>query len=368
MIPPAASRFSVGLALGVTVLLVIVAALNVFPSIEAPRVVKLPKRREPSTACLGGRRDECPAAPDEGMPGARRWPADTLPVQLAALDDAIARATSSPIAAIDARALPVLPAGSDAADARASLAQQIVDFFEYGSRPFVAIPAYWNASATAALRAEVLRFQSLGCAEPGEGADMRTFECERYSELARTMRDDALVADVARKYLGIEPDKPFKLHTVLAGHVAHTPGKLVASGGGWHRDAAFKGIKSMLYLEEVHRDNGPFTMLLNYDDALFAELWDRADPKGRRSRFNDSVVHDALTARAQDAATQPGLPVPTALEILGAPGTLVIFLTHNIHRGKVIEQGERTSITTYYNVGPPPGSAKYRNCKARRRA
>lgn len=115
----------------------------------------------------------------------------------------------------------------------------------------------------------------------------------------------------------------------------------------------------MLYLEEVTRENGPFTMLLNYDDATLAAAYDHADAKGRKTRFNDTAVHRALDPAAASAARRAA---PTALEILGAPGTLVIFLTHNIHRGKLLERGERTSITTYYNVGQPPGGAKYRAC------
>lgn len=197
-----------------------------------------PRRHEPRPQCMTGASAQCPPAPAPEFSGARRWAADALPDHLAALDDAIARSTTMPSAAIDARELPTLsPAAAATASADpVAFAAQLEGFLEYGSRPFVALPAYWNTTVTAALRAELRRFQEAGCAEAGEGGDQRTFECERYSALAQRMRDDKLVAEVARKYLGMRPGAPFKRHTVLAGRVAYSPGRAVSSGGGWHRD------------------------------------------------------------------------------------------------------------------------------------
>lgn len=125
---------------------------------------------------------------------------------------------------------------------------------------------------------------------------------------------------------------------LLYGKVVANSTKEADSGGGWHRDAVYIGLKAILYLSDVHADNGPFTMLIGYDDS-------RLRPRDRRkfTRFDDATI---------DSAIHRGY-ARSSVKVTGSAGTLVFFETHNIHRGSAFKSGTREALTLYFNPSVP---------------
>jgi len=166
---------------------------------------------------------------------------------------------------------------------------------------------------------KVQRIEHEGC-----GGDERLFKFENASEVARKISEDTLLKDVCSRYLGT----PSECYQVLAGKVTASPGKVINSGGGWHRDAAEKQFKSILYLSDVGEKNAPFQFVPQSANTL-AER--RNDPRG--TRFTDEGV--------KKLGIEPFIVTAPA-------GTLVLVSTTNIHRGSNIEEGTRYTFTNYY--------------------
>jgi len=158
----------------------------------------------------------------------------------------------------------------------------------------------------------------------GCGGDERLFKFENASEIARKISEDTLLKDVCSRYL----ETPSDCYQVLAGKVKSIPGKVINSGGGWHRDAIEKQFKTILYLSDVGEKNAPF-MFVPRTANVVAER--RNDPRG--TRFTDEGVKKL------------GI---TPFTVTAKAGTLVLVSTTNIHRGSNIEEGTRYTFTNYY--------------------
>jgi len=166
---------------------------------------------------------------------------------------------------------------------------------------------------------KVQRLESEGC-----GGDERLFCFENVSEIAKKLYDDKLLVDVCTRYLG----EPSRCYQVLAGKVTSSPGKVINSGGGWHRDAVEKQFKTILYLSDVGEKNAPF-MFVPGSANIIAEK--RNDIRG--TRFTDEGI-EKLGAKP--------------FVVTAPAGTLVLVSTTNIHRGSNIEEGNRYTFTNYY--------------------
>lgn len=128
----------------------------------------------------------------------------------------------------------------------------------------------------------------------------------------------------------------------------------------FHRDASGGDLKAIVYLSDVQPSNGPFGFVLGSHRLPISRWGDficeandhnglaHTDPISRR-RFA------ALPARfRQKGAFGNDLPdeYPASREIVGATwsitgpkGSIVLFDTKGIHRGGMVEQGERRVIT-----------------------
>ena len=200
--------------------------------------------------------------------------------------------------------------------------------------PYVVVDGYWNASRTRAARAEAL-VALAGCSEVNEdGGDQRRLGLsERHARLfplAVEFAEDSYLRQVAATFLRTSFNTRVQAGLTRAGQ---------ASGGGWHRDTRRPGIKAMVYLDDVGPRNGPFAMLLGYDEQ---RLEHSHDPLSKRTtRFNASVVEGEVRL---GAAVHP---------IHAAAGALIIFEISSVHRGMPCEGGERAVLTNYYRVKRP---------------
>ena len=199
--------------------------------------------------------------------------------------------------------------------------------------PYVVIDGYWNASRTKAARAEAL-VALTGCSEVNEdGGDQRRLglsEHARLFPLAAEFAEDSYLRQVAAAFLRTSFNTKVQAGLTRAGQ---------ASGGGWHRDTRRPGIKAMVYLDDVGPRNGPFAMLLGYDEQ---RLEHSPDPVSKRTtRFNASVVEGEVR---MGAVVHP---------IHAAAGALIIFEISSVHRGMPCEGGERAVLTNYYRVKRP---------------
>merc|ERR1712187_520532 len=96
-------------------------------------------------------------------------------------------------------------------------------------------------------------------------------------------------------------------------------GQHVDSGAGWHVDTFTPDIKALMYLADVRKDNGPFTMLMNYSGALRH----KDDPRHRTTRYSDEDVHAHININAHTYK----------VEFVAPRGTVILFKVNNIHRG-----------------------------------
>ena len=117
-------------------------------------------------------------------------------------------------------------------------------------------------------------------------------------------------------------------------------------GGGFHIDRGAPGIKAMVYLNDVRGEQGPFTTLVNYNAGLSSLQLCSGDPHNTQDvlRFDTGSTIALLTA---------GFPQTYLAEIHAPKGTVIFFLTANIHRGKNNFMSERLSITNAYGMVPP---------------
>jgi hypothetical protein len=115
-------------------------------------------------------------------------------------------------------------------------------------------------------------------------------------------------------------------------------GQKGSSGDGWHRDSYIAQYKAMVYLNNVSLDNGPFEILPG-SHLLKSVLtaMNRANLGFLQDRFTDyevSRIEDALGTGRKS--------------LIGQAGTLILFDSSTVHRGKPIINGERFSLTNYY--------------------
>ena len=162
----------------------------------------------------------------------------------------------------------------------------------------------------------------------GCGGDERLFSVERQSTIAKKFAEDELLSQVCSKYLG----EAGRCHQVLAGRLTADKGKVINSGGGWHRDSNTKQFKALAYLTDVNEKNGPY-MFIPSSVNLRGEL--RQDIRG--TRFTD----DGIANLCESNGIKPFVVTAKA-------GTVILTATNNIHRGANIEEGQRYSFTNYY--------------------
>lgn len=161
--------------------------------------------------------------------------------------------------------------------------------------------------------------------------DERIFHAQKYSSLIRDkFANEPLFDNIAISY------NPNLNKKTLINRLTHEEGTVKNSGAGWHRDNHHCQFKSIMYLSDVTERNGNFQWITNSSQRFVGLPTPRT--QGYNTRFHDHVVQEII-------ANNPNCNI---INIIGKKGTIVLADTTYIHRGRIIEEGERLAITQYY--------------------
>jgi hypothetical protein len=163
--------------------------------------------------------------------------------------------------------------------------------------------------------------------------DERIFNAEKYSNyiLNNFFNDnnfDAIAGNYTRKKLNKK---------TLINKFEYEEGKIKNSGAGWHRDAHQRQFKAIMYLTDVTEKNGNFQFIKNSSIK-------HIDKPGMRknayadTRYDDNTIENLINIK-KDCKL---------INIVGEKGTLILADTSYIHRGNIIQEGERKAITQYF--------------------
>lgn len=162
--------------------------------------------------------------------------------------------------------------------------------------------------------------------------DLRIFGIEQILPMARSLAQDKDFLELGELVNKQQTYCAFTLGNWLLS------GKSGSSGNGWHRDSFFSQYKALLYLTDVTEDNGPFELL-------------------PRSHHLKNIIHGIekvglsyMQNRISDIEVQrlEELLKFSRKSLIGNAGTLVLFNSTLIHRGRPIKSGERLALTNYY--------------------
>lgn len=160
--------------------------------------------------------------------------------------------------------------------------------------------------------------------------DERIFHAEKFSSLINAFSNETLFNDCAQMY------KQRLNKKTLLNKITYEEGKIKNSGAGWHRDNHECQFKALMYLTDVNITNGNFQFLTN-SSKRFIGL-----PKPRTTNYN-TRYHDETIEKLIDTNENIRLH-----NIVGVAGTVILADTTYIHRGNIIEEGERKAITQYF--------------------
>lgn len=163
-------------------------------------------------------------------------------------------------------------------------------------------------------------------------SDHRIIGAEKVHPLIARFYDDEKCMNLGRHHLGTQLKMQFTMANKLVYKVENT-----GSGGGWHRDNCYiNGFKSMIYLDDVGADDGPF-QYIPASHQLSAHFFMTGTP--HKYQF----THEEITRMAEKKKLE--------LKSVTAPkGSLLLFDTNILHRGKPISEGHsRYALTNYYH-------------------
>ena len=160
--------------------------------------------------------------------------------------------------------------------------------------------------------------------------DERLFHAQKYSDTIKQFADDDLLNKLAAAY-----NKNIDKKTLI-NRIVHEPGVVKNSGAGWHRDNHTCQFKTLMYLTDVNVNNGNFQWVTNSNAKHIGMPVPRTD--SYNTRFHDHVVKSIV--RENDACE--------IIDVVSDAGDIVVTDTTYIHRGNIIQAGERVAITQYY--------------------
>lgn len=161
-------------------------------------------------------------------------------------------------------------------------------------------------------------------------SDLRCFGAEHISnDLMQFLNDENFVTiGSAMLERNISP------RWCMANHTQYLSGNQ-GSGGGWHRDDTYRnGFKALVYLVDVTTENGCFQYIPKSSSVAHHLL---KTPIPDKHQYTDEEVYKMV-----------GGKITNIFDVVGKAGTLVLFDTNGVHRGKPIQKGFRYAITNYY--------------------
>jgi hypothetical protein len=209
---------------------------------------------------------------------------------------------------------------------------------QVAARGFAVVEGFWDRARCQAATDQIERELASGerhCHHWVDklGSDNRLYHSEKLGGALREYFEDPSLREMRRLYTGFSGGA----RLLLSARLCYVPGNL-GSGGGWHRDSPHRSqFKTILYLSDVARENGPFEFIAGTHEATDSlRMLRQGVSRPNQYRYtNDEVA--AILAQDREATT-----------FLGAAGTLLLVDTKGIHRGRPIEAGKRFALTTYY--------------------
>lgn len=200
----------------------------------------------------------------------------------------------------------------------------------------VVLKNYYSKEAVVSMKEEIKKFnKKLIKTKNVENCsgDFRLFHVERYSALLERLISNN---DLFNKIASFYKDPIHFNKKLLLNKLVYDTENVTSSGGGWHRDNHHCQFKTLVYMSDVELGNGNFQFIVNstIKDIGIPPHWSYND-----TRYADETIDDLLRDNTNDCKLY---------DIIGEAGTVVFFDATNIHRGKVIEKGERVALTQYY--------------------
>ena len=162
--------------------------------------------------------------------------------------------------------------------------------------------------------------------------DERIFNIENESQYIReTFSNNILFNEIASCYTKLRLNKK-----TLANRLIYEKDKIKNSGAGWHRDNHNMQFKCLMYLTDVTDKNGNFQFITNSSKRHIGCPPPRTP--NYNTRFTDATVDEVLKNNSNCHLH----------DIVGKRGTVVIADTTYIHRGNIIQEGERLALTEYF--------------------
>lgn len=159
-------------------------------------------------------------------------------------------------------------------------------------------------------------------------SDHRIVGAEKIHPLIEQFHSDEKCLNIGEYHLGVK----LHLQFTMANKVVYRQENL-GSGGGWHRDNIYsRGFKSLVYLSDVTTADGPFSYIPK-SHHIFNHLFKVNKPE--RYQFENSEIEKLAK---------------TQVEVTASAGSLVLFDTNILHRGKPVGEGHsRYALTNYYH-------------------
>lgn len=201
--------------------------------------------------------------------------------------------------------------------------------------------------------------ESRATADPRDSAELFA--------LLNTIFAEAGVFDAAKDYVGrdvslidVNPQINDASDTFWLDIFPDIEGMALPKAAYYHRDASGGDLKVIIYCSDVGPNNGPFTyaigsnrMPISKVDDLLCEANDHnglsgTAPELRRKFASLPAIFQRKGSFGNDLPD--GAPLAVAIEqasweVTGPKGSVVVFDTKGIHRGGMVEQGERRVIT-----------------------
>ena len=197
------------------------------------------------------------------------------------------------------------------------------------------IENYWSPEQCAKVRDEIDRIlvEHPDFIHPHSKADFRVFGAENLSNEIAQFSTDTFLGALASDY----NREPSAVAFTLAGKLPESKNNK-GSGEGWHRDAFFRQFKSIIYLTDVEKMNGPFQFIQKSHSfwQVLKDVW-----IAKLGYMQYRIKDEQAEAIVNDS--------PSRLKTYTAKvGTLILVDTSSIHRGMPIESGVRYALTNYF--------------------
>ena len=162
-------------------------------------------------------------------------------------------------------------------------------------------------------------------------SDIRIFGAELIDQKIMDYFKSVFIQRIGEKYCGFK----IKNLMTMANRVEYK-NENYGSGAGWHKDAYRKQFKSMIYLNKVNNNNGPFQLIKNSNSFFHmlkvATILKKSYPN---TRFDDGEIKKIY--KNQDIKT-----------LTAESGSLILFDPCLTHRGAPLLESKRYAITNYY--------------------